>query len=158
MSAYMCSPDTFDLIASFASWHRNRDPYFTMDASPEMPDVPELVADRILPDPWARVAACNADDVAAILWAENVRSLRARYGSSAEEMIPERRYTFRLLAPGSVPVVVILKSIHCLRYQSCEAEDYERTLAAQLLDRIEKHAISCLPGYSDAPWGQTEQQ
>ena len=90
-------------------------------ATPEMPDVSHLVAGGVLGDAYERVTGHNPEDVARILRAENIRSLIARYGDRAANDgaggygVPARQ------ARGISPVVV-LKTLHCLRYQS-PAED-----------------------------------
>lgn len=156
MSAYLCATDTFDYLASFAqaactqARFGGRD--ITVYAKPEMPDVPALVDANILDSRHDRVSGHNPSDVAAILRAENLRSLNARYGESAATF-GDDGYTFQRI--NQTDPVTVLKSLHCLRYQSCEAEDYGQTLASALLDAIERAAINALPGYNDAPWGWT---
>ena len=49
--------------------------------------------------------------------------------------------------------MVVLKSIACLRYQSCETEDWEQSKAARWLEELRELAIDHLPGYEAAPWG-----
>ena len=154
MSAYLVAADTFDYLASFARsacvLRECRD--VTVYAAPTMPDVPALISDGVLTDAHERVSGHTPETVAAILRAENVRSLEARYGN-ADDMLDDAPYTFR--AVNKTDAVTVIKSVHCLRYQSCEADNYETTLAAQLLDAIERAAVASLPGYDDAPWGWT---
>jgi hypothetical protein len=90
--------------------------------------------------------------MAGMLYAENVRSVNHRYADSTPD--EPVAFTWKMLkdAPDLTPVEVI-KSCQCLGYQSCECDDWNETKAKRLLDRIEAHAISKLPGYDAAPWG-----
>jgi hypothetical protein len=58
-----------------------------------------------------------------------------------------------VLHPPKLGNVDILKMAHCLDYQSCEIDGWEKTLAFRQLERIKYAAVSSLPGYDDAPWG-----
>jgi len=91
------------------------------------------------------------ETLAAMLYAENVRSVNHRYSHHA----PDEPLAFSVrdigIAPDLTPVQAI-KAIHCLRYQSCECEDFDTTPSAKMLDRMESWGVSHLPGYDDAPW------
>lgn len=99
-------------------------------------------------DQWGRL-----DDLVELgqtLWMENARSIAYRY---PDHPAPVVRYV-RL--PRLVPVldpVVVLKSIGCLEYQSCEHPDYYESRAYKLLQTLQSIAIAELPGYDAAPWG-----
>lgn len=155
MSAYLCHADTFDMLATFANRPRRAD-RVRVRISRDMPDVPALISDGTLDLYEDGVTDCvdgfAPETVAAVLRAENIRSLRARYPQDVDAVEDYRyRPAHADVAPG--PAVIVLKSVACLRYQSCEAADYEQTLACALLNRIERAAIDALPGYDDAPWG-----
>ena len=89
---------------------------------------------------------------AALLYAENVRSVNHRYPN--HEPSEPVAFTEREIrtAPDLTPVQM-LKACACLEYQSCETEDYRETEAYKLMKRMENAAIGALPGYEDAPWG-----
>src|SRR5436190_1726125 len=120
MSAYQVSPDTIDLlIAAADAWRLtfpNRDG-----------------------DDAAELHVCShRDEAGQLLTDENARSVNARYNEST----PAERYSWTSLdldrAAVAMPVpVLVLASVRCLRYQSCETDNYSDTRAARLLDRIE---------------------
>lgn len=58
--------------------------------------------------------------------------------------------------PQNFNMVQVLKSCDCLEYQSCENDDYEKSIAAKIINSIRTHAIHALPGYDDAAWGAPE--
>ena len=82
-----------------------------------------------------------------LLFDENVRSLDARYGEEGY-----KAYNYK---PDCTTrkAVEIIKLCHCYDYQACETEDYEQSRAHDLIDRIERRAITMIPGYDEAPWG-----
>lgn len=90
------------------------------------------------------------------LHAQNVASLRARYGArNGMESPPPPRLRHlldvqKLLAfkPG-----VVLKACHCYAYQACETEGYWTSEAAKIVNRAEHNAGANVEGYADAPWG-----
>jgi hypothetical protein len=60
-------------------------------------------------------------------------------------------FTVKPLAP-----VEMLKAIDCLEYQLAEPDDWQNTLAMQLLRRLRAIAVTNLPGYRAAPWSIDE--
>lgn len=127
MSAFVCHHDTFDLLATaYQQFASHR-------------------SDSDLP----------TADVATILRDENIRSVRARYPDAnlADECGVES-YRYRPVTDRIDPIVV-LKSIACLDYQSCETDDWPTTRAYRLLETIKDRAIWRLPGMDAAPWGWT---
>lgn len=96
-----------------------------------------------------------ADDwgaVAALLYAENVRSVNHRYPNHP----PEEPVSFD---PGEVTRAPLLspvqciKACDCLEYQSCEHPEWQDSVARKVLRNIRAEAIRRLPGYDEAPWG-----
>lgn len=87
----------------------------------------------------------TAEQVGAMLWAENVRSVNHRYAEEEWEEV----YTFERL-PGTVNPIVVLKAISCYEYQSCEHPEWERSEARRFCDSLRKHMINHLPGMDDA--------
>lgn len=155
MSAYLCSPDTFDFLASAAivfSHHRTNGIY-NIYLRPEMPDVPALKSDGILEEFTTSLnPISDADKIGAVLRAQNIRSIQARYPEGWDDMLDDG-YAYRRVESRHITPAAVLKSCACVRYQSCETADYSDTFAAHVLDTIEKLAVNALPGYDDAPWG-----
>lgn len=164
MSAYICSPDHIKALAIFAAghsgWGGNRsqrvDPrYFKYDGGDE----------RMHGRRDCEVATYYAN----ILYCENIRSVQARYPQDTFDDLPGPCAKPELLEvsgqdfsaqTGHVALVLkpvdILKMCDGLEYQSCETDDWDKTLAYRLLTRIRKAAIHELPGYEDAPWEYTK--
>ena len=103
----------------------------------------------------------NADAVGRMLWAENLASVAARYPAdkSGERPGPSgfrdedvESYRFDSI-PGRIDPVVVLKSIDCYEYQSCEHKGWRTSEAHAFCDALRKAAIGRLTGYGDAPWG-----
>ena len=150
MSAYLVSPDTIDLIVSAAArFSRQSGLMFYPDLSAR--DMPANTGRNLSPQ-------TDADTLAALLWDENVHSVHVRYPRDTNQAEPA--YRFRHVdidhaAAAIDPAILVLGSIRCLRYQSCEAEDYAQTNACKLLNWIEALCISRLINVADAPWGWT---
>lgn len=130
-----------------------------------------------------KLTRANADEVGAMLWAENVRSVEYRYSPPGREAIygegwetpdqdlPGRLVTtevlpgFEVSAPEylrpytfsmpkrSYSPVEILSAISCLDYQSCETDDWTETEAYAFLQALKDDCIGRLPGMREAPWG-----
>lgn len=92
--------------------------------------------------------------IASVLYAENVRSVNARYKNCE----PAHGFKFRRMGLGYLKItpVQIIKACHCLAYQSCEADGWEDSEAKAILDGIEAAAVRSLPGYADANWALQE--
>ena len=52
--------------------------------------------------------------------------------------------------------VVILKTIACYEYQSCEHPEWETSEAKAFCETLRHIVITGLPGYEEAPWGWEE--
>lgn len=156
MSAYICSPEHFKVLAIFAAsrsggygnGHLNVDPRY----------IKGLKADHN--DTTTSLATIYADT----LYQENVRSVRARYPADKWDDLPGPivKPLHIVVSAGDEcsPVyrlkpVAILKMCDGLEYQSCETEDYRQSVGFDLLDSIRGAAIKLLPGYEDAPWDYT---
>ena len=88
---------------------------------------------------------------------ENTNSLIARYGvdhgfEDAEELT-EKDITQWMFSPEKkVSVVQAIKFAHCIDYQSCEHDGWEKSRAYAIIqDRID-FLINRLPGYDEAEW------
>jgi hypothetical protein len=98
-------------------------------------------------------------EVAAVLWSANVRSLVARYGDNIEEKQllgcePKDWTAMEILNAPQIEPVVLLKQCKCFDYQSCEANEWKYgDPAYNIVHSVEGEAIHHLPGYDEAPWG-----
>ena len=86
----------------------------------------------------------TAEQVGAMLFAENQRSVNYRYN----EHEIEEHYTH---GPSSLrsPLEILL-AIACYEYQSCETPDWEQSEAAAFCRKLRMHRIVQRPGYGDA--------
>jgi len=162
MSAFVCSQDHIKALAIFAA-HRtpghgpNVDPrYFKYDGGDE----------RMCGRPDEELATYYAN----ILYCENIRSVQHRYpqDKTLDDLPGEINKPDFLTVTASefwdqftdirfaVPPLHILSMCSCLEYQSCETNDWQKTLAYRLIQRIKDAAIRALPGYENAPWEYTK--
>lgn len=143
MSAYICDPSHFGILAAYAVKERCVIREF------------EVMGDPVL----------VAQTVARNLAKENIRSVAYRYPRDTDGNRPgpclkdaeieeaAAIYAAYFLAnPHHLPAVQILKLVNCLDYQSCETEDWKQTVAFKQLEWITHDAIRNLPGYEDAMW------
>lgn len=100
----------------------------------------------------------NATEVGRILLTENERSVYHRYpdcgpgSDNTPGTIGEDAQTYEFRAwVGALSAVSIIKGCSCFDYQACETDDYEDSLAAEIIRGIRDHALSRLPGYDEAP-------
>ena len=127
MSAFICSPQHINAIVRWAGrhhvtcWHGN-------------------------PSRLHSVAG-KEQDTAALLYAENVRSVNYRYFRT----IDTSGIVYDASAPDLRPIDVI-KACDCLAYQSGEHPAWDDSLACRLLKEIQSAAITRLPGYDAAKW------
>jgi hypothetical protein len=92
----------------------------------------------------------DARRVASVLYAENVRSVNARYSQCENPS----GFRFKPMGLGYLKFepVQVIKACHCLTYQSCETSDWEQTEAHAILAAIIQAAIHDIAGYDDAEW------
>ncbi len=96
-----------------------------------------------------------------LLWAENFHSVNCHYGE--KKRTPSYEHN-----PAPYPPAMVLKSIHCYEYQSCESRRWDLSAArffclALARAIIAKHFPNTataiegsgreVPGYNEAPWG-----
>lgn len=166
MSAFLCSDSTFvGLAAYFVRWHgdRPRTAYTVARFGAEADKAAAATKSLFLPKQFKTWEAFerNAgpahfiDVLAAILKAENMRSLEARYAgepaytrADAPKATPDLVRAATVFLPG-----VVFKLAHCLDYQSCETSDWRQTVAYQVLETIKDTAARKTEGYEQAPWG-----
>jgi len=93
-----------------------------------------------------------ASFIATILYRENERSLAARYGDevSDEVLTVTLGEVFQI---ERADLAAIAKSAQCYRYQACETDDYDESMAERVIIQIEREVIRNLPGFEDANWG-----
>ncbi|GMA37786.1 hypothetical protein [Demequina litorisediminis] len=99
------------------------------------------------------VRHANADLIGQALTDAVHASVNHRY----RDAVNPPAYTFRMLDTDVLPPVVILSLIACYRYQACEIDGWDTTLAATYLNVIEAASIRELPGYDEAPWELTDE-
>ena len=90
----------------------------------------------------------DAQQIGEMLHAENVASVNYRYGEATK---PE----FAMCAWAAFhefSQVQIIKVARCLRYQSCEHPDWEKSDACKLLEEIIGRSTVDMPGYDEAEW------
>jgi len=145
MSAYVVHPDTIDLITSAGAlfapeWDRG------VRFPSHIVRLPMVAAHPVRAVDWM----VDQDAIARCLYAENVHSVNVRY--RLDDPMPDYRFQAVNLRGFDRLVPVVLKSIACLQYQSCEADDYDQSAASYLLKSLERMIICSL--YGDAePWG-----
>lgn len=151
MSAYIVHDDTIHLLVS--AWDYFRQPKFSGG---------RLSLGFVGSDHWGdafleRVEARGElEALGQTLLDENVRSVNHRYG----EATPSPLYRFvpvdldSAAKASGVPLPpLVLKSVACLKYQSCETPDHESSRAWAFLDLLERLTIRSLEGYEEAPFG-----
>ena len=84
-----------------------------------------------------------------ILWEANRKSVNCRY----TEDIKNEPYNYQAVSTLLTTPIQIIKSCGCLNYQSSDSDDWENSLAKDVLDKIMNEAITELPGYEEAVWG-----
>jgi hypothetical protein len=100
-------------------------------------------------EPWRAASVTVRQELGEMIQSLNVDAMRERYPDSfAEESV--RLFLLEKAAPRA-PVEVI-KLIDGLTYQLCGLEDWDTTDAGRILLNIRDHAITKLPGYSEAQW------
>lgn len=151
MSAFVCGPDHFKALAIFAASRGN----YGLNVEPRYVKGCERMQ--------GYTGNALAEAYANLLFAENIRSVMARYPDTQKsgdlpgpcDMPEEITITNRdMCNPRLMRLqpVWLLKMCDCLEYQSCETDDWQTTPACDLLRAIRKAAIRALPGYDAGPW------
>lgn len=106
----------------------------------------------------------TADQIGAMLVAENVRSVCYRYEKQPTDELPGpgdsywlRDYHYDPRGPIPTPVAA-LKLVDCYEYQSCEHPEWEGSEASRFCDALRRKLIDALPGYEEAAWEWRDQQ
>ena len=131
MSAFMCPPEHFGLLAAFIC-----------RVSPGQRQGPNL--EDVIPE-WREAARqATAMRVAKQLALENIRSLAYQYEDGTDSQanratIEEAQiWAAHYLAwwPASVTAARVLGHAHCYAYQACESPNWKDTLAFAQIERI----------------------
>lgn len=113
-----------------------------------------------------RVGLDNANEFGAMLWSENITSVRARYPHDEYSELPgpvptpfafEYEYRRFALPYGDTwhdltTIAQVLKAIDCYVYQSCEHPTWVGSRAEQACDALRAGYIKRIPDYEDAEW------
>ena len=121
MSAYVVGKPHIDAMvdAALRAARRSRSPSFRWYTNPTPTTVEgyELTQD-------------NADEIGRMLWAENVKSVSARYPSDTSDTLPGPigggdvdAYTFKRPRDG-MDAMPLVKAIHGYEYQTCEHDEW----------------------------------
>lgn len=144
MSAYMCSERQLTILAAYAVKH-----------IPEA--IPYELRNELECDGFEHSRGAydrTVGRVFSLLASENLKSLEYRYGSRLTPQERDTSYTPNSPAgKETLPAVHVIKLCHNYAYQACEHPGWTDSVAARLVDAIERHAVRQLPGYDDAPWG-----
>ncbi len=111
-----------------------------------------------------KATAERADEIGAMLVAENVASVRYRYREGLDALLPGPvvqywREPYLWTQPAYRPTIAeAVKAIGCYDYQSCEHPGWESSEAKQFCEALE-HALAIrIPGYDKAPWEWTSEE
>ena len=133
MSAYMVSDKQIDVLVGYMI--KNNVNYYVNDNRVE-------------------VSIQSASEIGQILVDENYRSVNERYQERTEGHFGKPEiYKFNPKTGPLPDAVTMLKLCNNYRYQACENDNYEASVAFQIIDAIKEEAIRKLPGYDAAPWG-----
>ena len=162
MSAFIVSKAHIDAMVqaglSYGMPHRHNGPLCWHIEQPEGEDYERG-------EPWGPTAVENikrrrreltretANQVGAMLWAENRLSVDHRYDENEIEPGP---YVFRHSASVVTSPVAILKAINCYEYQSCEHPEWETSEAHAFCEALTGAMVQSLPGYEAAEWEISE--
>lgn len=82
----------------------------------------------------------TAHYLAGVLYSENVRSVNHRYN----ERTRRNNFSFTRVLIDHLDFADIISACDCLRYQSCETSNYDRTLARAATVAIREAAINAM--------------
>lgn len=137
MSAFIVDDMHINAIVTYAIDHRLD--YYSADAKTRI-----------------AITSDNAEAVGRILMDENVRSVCARYSEVADdEKSAGATYSFKRF-PVPLTSIEIIKACDCLAYQSCETDNWEESLAWNIINAIKGSAVHGIGGYEAAPWEITD--
>jgi hypothetical protein len=126
MSAYIMADDEINTIVSYFI-----DPNHGVDSGAWV---------RLGESEWNYLAEGNAAKVAAILKAENIRSVNAKYGDNEN---PAYVFEYDRKARNR-PVGNIIGALDCYEYQACETNDWHTSLAHEIIGDLRKHLLKVI--------------
>lgn len=89
---------------------------------------------------WNNLNRDNAPKVAAILKAENIRSVNAKYGENDNPA-----YVFEYDRNASKrDIGEIIGALDCYEYQACETDDWHLSLAHEIVQGLRKHLLKTI--------------
>lgn len=99
---------------------------------------------------WDYLNKENAPKVAAILKAENIRSVNAKYGDNENPAyVFEYDPTARKRPMGN-----IIGALDCYEYQACETDDWHTSMAHEIVQGLRKHLLKTIAEAEDTyTWG-----
>lgn len=135
MSAFIVSDNHLNYLMNFANTTRNLDTIYTRNGETRTEYRTNSVDDL--------------ETMGNILVSANYASVNARYNETEGPHVFEFTPRTRLMTFDPVQVI---KACDCFDYQASEVDSYDKTVAAQIIEQIRKHAIRTLPGYENAKW------
>lgn len=91
---------------------------------------------------------------ATALMRQNVRSVNFRYNENTDQRI---RFEFTPIEmTGTKMLLQVFMACKCYRYQSCETDNYDDTLAAQFIETITRFVLRNLGCDEASAWKMTE--
>lgn len=104
-----------------------------------------------------------------LLWSENHKSIRARYGDYDYKGNYVKRPKYHYMDPRPIPqrdlyddfdpqnLDQIQALVHCYDYQTCEHDGWEKSRAKRLMDKLETQLVMSGADWkregTKAPWG-----
>ncbi len=128
MSVFICTNYHIDLLASAISWY-----------------VPRR--------DWPQGYGIDyTSEVAQLLLDENLCSYADRYKEQVEDIDHE----FIQVNVTHMTLGYIWKQLDCYKYQACESNTWENSVAKRFCDALASSLKYQVDGYESAPWGEIE--
>lgn len=99
------------------------------------------------------MARLSDRDFGAMLLQENMLSLESRYRDPVDNAAIKAYRPAVTSEIRALPIVALIKLVHCFRYQSSEHEGWAASDACAATDALEGALVHMLPGYDEAAWG-----
>ena len=90
------------------------------------------------------------NELGQILVNANYRSVNTRYPKDNFFPTTPHKYNYRSVC--DISAIEVIKACHCLDYQSCEFDGWEKSDAYKILQNIIQQATYKLENYESAPW------
>lgn len=92
----------------------------------------------------------NATELGQLLWDQNAKAVSKAKGEEVKAPKFEKQALGREFEFDPIQVY---KSASCYEYQSCDTEEWEKTIAFQYVELLRRIAIRKLPEYELCVWG-----